>query len=57
MDGILLVECYCWNVGGLVQVCGLWFVGEFQHLVPELVCLGSWFQNLTILKSFKFSKF
>jgi hypothetical protein len=44
-------------VGGLLQVCGLWFVEEFQSLVPELVCLGSWFRNQIILKSFRFSKF
>ncbi len=23
---------------------------EFQNLVPEVVCLGSWFQNLIIFK-------
>jgi hypothetical protein len=57
MGGILFIECKCWNVGGLLQVCGLWFVEEFQNLVPESVCLGSWFQNLIVLKSFKFSHF
>jgi hypothetical protein len=57
MGGILVVECKFWNVGGLWQVCGLWFVEEFQNLVPEVVCLGSQFQNLIILKSFKFSNF
>ena len=46
MVGILVVECKCWNVVGLLQVCGLWFVEEFRNLVPEVVCLGSWFQNL-----------
>ncbi len=61
---ILVVECKFWNGGGLLQVCGLWFVvcglwfvEEFQNLVPEVVCLGSWFRNLNILKSLKFSKF
>jgi hypothetical protein len=54
MGGILVVECMSWNLGGLLQVCGLWFVEEFQNSVPEFVCLGSWFQNLIILKSFKF---
>ncbi len=38
-------------------VCGLWFVEEFQNLLPEFVCLGSWFWNLIILKCFKFSNF
>jgi hypothetical protein len=38
-------------------VCGLWFVEEFQNLVPEVVCLGNWFWNLIILKSFKVFKF
>ncbi len=46
MGGILVVECKFWNVGGLLQICGLWFVEEFQILVLEVVCLGSWFQNL-----------
>ncbi len=38
----------CWNVGGLLPVCalwfvvcGLWFVEEFQNSVQKLVCLGS----------------
>ncbi len=57
MGGIWVVECKFWNVGGLLQVCGLWFVEEFQNLVPEFVCLGSWFWNLIIFKSFKFSNF
>ena len=48
MGGILVVECKFWNVGGLLQVCGLWFVEEFQNLVPELVCLGSCFRNSII---------
>jgi hypothetical protein len=55
--GIIVVECKYWNMGGLLQVCGLWFVEEFQNLVPELVCLGSWFWNLIILKSFSFQIF
>ncbi len=38
-------------------VCGLWFVEEFQNFDSEIVCLGSWFQNLIIFKSFKFSNF
>ena len=57
MGGILVVECKFWNVGGLLQVCGFWFVEEFQNLVPEFVCLGSWFRNLIIFKSFKCSNF
>jgi hypothetical protein len=32
-------------------------VEEFQNLVLEVVCLGSWFQNLIILKSFVFDFF
>jgi hypothetical protein len=28
----------------------LCFVEEFQNLVPELVCLESWFRNLIIVK-------
>jgi hypothetical protein len=32
-------------------VCDLWFGEEFQNAVPELVCLGSWFQNLIIVKN------
>ncbi len=54
MVGILVVECKCWNVVGLLQVCGLWFVEEFQILVPEFACLGSSFRNLIIFESFKF---
>ena len=54
MGGILVVECKFWNEGGLLQVCGLWFVEEFRNLVPEVVCLGSWFQNLIILKVSRF---
>jgi hypothetical protein len=57
MCGILVVECKFWNVGGMLQVCGLWFVEEFQNSVLEFVCLGSWFRNLIIFKSFKFSNF
>jgi hypothetical protein len=42
MGGILVDECNCWNVGGLLHVCSLWFAEEFQNLVPVvLVCLGS----------------
>ena len=44
----------CGWVVVVVVGCGLCSVEEFQNLVPELVCLGSWFQNLIILKSFKF---
>jgi hypothetical protein len=43
MGGILVVECKIWDVGGLLQVCGLWFVEEFQSLVSKFVCLGTWF--------------
>jgi hypothetical protein len=44
--GLWFVVCGLWFV-----VCGLWFVGlwfveEFQNLVPKLICLGSWFRNL-----------
>ena len=48
MGGTLVVECKFWNVGALLQVCGLWFVEELQNLVPEFVCLESWFRNLII---------
>jgi hypothetical protein len=44
-------------VGGLLQVCGLWFVEEFQNLVPKFVCLGSWFRNLIIFKKFQVLEF
>ena len=56
-SGILVVECKVLECGWVVVVvvgCGLCSVEEFQNLVPEFVCLGSWFQNLIILKSFKF---
>jgi hypothetical protein len=50
------------NVGMWVDccrfvVCGLWFVVEFQNLVLEFVCLGSWFWNLIVFKSFKLLNF
>jgi hypothetical protein len=50
MGGILVVKCKFRNVGGLLQVCGLCFVEEFQNLAPEFVCLGSWFRDLIIFK-------
>ncbi len=40
-----------------MQVCGLWFVEEFQNLVPEFVCLGSWFRNSIIFLKFEVFKF
>jgi hypothetical protein len=40
MGGIVVVGCKFWNVGGLVQVCGLWLVEEFQNLVPEVFVWG-----------------
>jgi hypothetical protein len=57
--GILVVECQCWNVGGLLQVCGLWFVicgrapkfGSGISLSWELV------PEFNNCKSFKYSNF
>jgi hypothetical protein len=47
--GLWFVVCGLWFV-----VCGLWFVEEFQNLVPELVCLGSWFRNSIVQKVLSF---
>ncbi len=51
---ILVVECKVLECGWVVEGCGLWSVEEFQNLVLEFVCMGIWFWNLIILKSFKF---
>ncbi len=58
--GILVIKCEVWLECGWVVVlevvvCGLCSAEEFHNLVPELFSLGSWFRNLTILKSFRFS--
>jgi hypothetical protein len=58
-DGFLVVECKCWNIGGLLQVCGLWFVvcgrvlktGSGISLSLELIL------ELNYFKKFKFSNF
>jgi hypothetical protein len=53
--GILVVECKFWNVGELLQVCGLWFVvcgrvpnfGSGSSLSGELVPEFNYFKSFT----------
>jgi hypothetical protein len=59
MGGILVVECKCWNVGGLLQVCGLWFVvcGRVPKFGYRISLPGELVLEFNYLKSFKFLNF
>jgi hypothetical protein len=55
MGGILVVECKCWNVGGLLQVCGLWFVvcGRVPKFGSRISLSGELAPELNYFKKFQ----
>ena len=52
----LSLNVICLNVGGLLRLWSV-FCGRVPKFGVRNFCLGSWFRNLIILKSFKFSSF
>jgi hypothetical protein len=54
--GILVVECKCWNVGGLLQICGLWFFGRVPKLGSGISLSGELVPEFNYFKKFQVFK-